>query len=287
MKAWNKSAQITTILVSIAIVAFGAFFAVSTYFISLIITAILAVCFYYWKMGKYYRRLDVKDQPFPDKWRTQLSYFDSFYNKLSDEEKVKYEKDIQYFLSDNKITGVNVTIDDRIKLMVAASAVTLIFHLDNWEYPDISEILIYPGAYDDGYNIGGNSSYAGEVHSGDLVILSLPDLRRGFKKDSDGNNVGYHEFAHLLDLVGSSADGVPTAMSLEQTLPWMKIAQKEFEKVQKGKSLLRKYAAHNTAEFFAVAVEYYFEKSKQLKKKHPELYQALDEFFNPPHSDSN
>ncbi len=38
---------------------------------------------------------------------------------------------------------------------------------------------------------------------------------------------------------------------------------------------MSKYGATNPAEFFAVATETFFEKPRQMKKKHPELYDEL------------
>jgi Mlc titration factor MtfA (ptsG expression regulator) len=42
---------------------------------------------------------------------------------------------------------------------------------------------------------------------------------------------------------------------------------------------LNKYGATNPAEFFAVASESFFEKPRQLTKKHPELYQELKGYY--------
>ena len=39
------------------------------------------------------------------------------------------------------------------------------------------------------------------------------------------------------------------------------------------------YGATNPAEFFAVATETYFEKPRQMKNKHPELYQKLRGYY--------
>ena len=39
------------------------------------------------------------------------------------------------------------------------------------------------------------------------------------------------------------------------------------------------YGATNAAEFFAVVSELFFEKPKQLRKKHPDLYQQLAGFY--------
>jgi|TARA_R110000823_G_scaffold196376_1_gene327758 Mlc titration factor MtfA (ptsG expression regulator) len=52
------------------------------------------------------------------------------------------------------------------------------------------------------------------------------------------------------------------------------------EAINDNHSDIRKYGGTNQAEFFAVASEYFFERSDLLKKKHPELYKMLVECFN-------
>jgi len=48
---------------------------------------------------------------------------------------------------------------------------------------------------------------------------------------------------------------------------------------KRKKSALNQYGATAPAEFFAVATEAFFEKPKQMKKKHPELYEQLKGFY--------
>jgi Mlc titration factor MtfA (ptsG expression regulator) len=50
--------------------------------------------------------------------------------------------------------------------------------------------------------------------------------------------------------------------------------------VDKGKkSVIDAYGASHPAEFFAVASEAFFEKPRQLRSKHPELYGELQKFY--------
>ena len=42
---------------------------------------------------------------------------------------------------------------------------------------------------------------------------------------------------------------------------------------------MNKYGATNPAEFFAVATETFFEKPKQMHKRHPELYEELKSYY--------
>lgn len=49
--------------------------------------------------------------------------------------------------------------------------------------------------------------------------------------------------------------------------------------VEQEKSNINDYAATNSAEFFAVSSEYFFERPKMLKRKHSKLYNGLSQFY--------
>lgn len=233
---------------------------------------------------KYRKRRRISENPLSREHRAILSEYVTFYKTMPDEKKRIYEVDIAIFLAEHTITGVDdVKITRKVELLVAATAVRLIFGRPEWEYRDFGEILVYPGGFrtDGSYSTdlqGSDTAAAGLVHSSGNVILSLPHLLRGFQHDNDGYNVGYHEFAHVLD--GYYPDGVPDELALGAYRPWIEVMRREFEKVNKGKSMLRQYAGTNPAEFFACSVEAFFEKPEMMKQKAPELYRQLSEFFN-------
>jgi len=246
-----------------------------------IIGAVYYLAIYY---PKYKKRKRISENPLSSEDRAILSEYVTFYKTMSGDKKRTYEADIAIFLAEHTISGVDdVEITRKVELLVAATAVRLVFGRPEWEYRDFGEILVYPGGFrtDGSYSTdlqGRDSAAAGLVHSSGNVILSLPHLLRGFQHDNDGYNVGYHEFAHVLD--GYRPDGVPDELALGAYRPWIEVMHREFEKVNKGKSMLRQYAGTNPAEFFACSVEAFFEKPEMMKQKAPELYKQLSDFFN-------
>ena len=65
---------------------------------------------------------------------------------------------------------------------------------------------------------------------------------------------------------------------------WARVLGAEYEQLRRRdergrKNVLDRYGATNPAEFFAVATECFFEKPAQMKKKHPELYEELKEYY--------
>lgn len=248
-----------------------------------VIWGIGLVYFFVFYLPHYLRRREITASPISKEDVEILNKWVSFYCGLSPQDKKLYEADIQIFLDEHHIEGIDdVEITREVELLVAASAVRLIFRRPQWEYRDFGDILIYPGAFstDGRYSTdinNGKAAAAGMVHSIGSVILSLPHLYRSFEHKDDGFNVGYHEFAHVLD--GFRPDGIPDKISMGATGRWCEVMRKEFEKVQRGKSVLRQYAGTNEAEFFAVAVEVFFEKPELLEKKAPEVYEQLSEYF--------
>lgn len=234
-------------------------------------------------LPRYLRRRKLATAPLSDGDRDILLENVSFYKALSAEDRKLYEADVKIFLREHNIEGVDdVEITRKVELLVAATAVRLIFRRPEWEYRDFGDILVYPGGFrtDGTYSTDirqGEGAAVGLVHSAGSVILSLPHLLSGFQHENDGLNVGYHEFAHVLD--GFHPDGVPDELSLGAYKPWVEVMHREFEKVHKGRSVLRAYAGTNPAEFFACAVEVFFEKPEKLRNKAPDLYEQLAEFF--------
>jgi Mlc titration factor MtfA (ptsG expression regulator) len=51
------------------------------------------------------------------------------------------------------------------------------------------------------------------------------------------------------------------------------------KKAKRRRSILSKYGATNPAEFFAVATEAFFERSRKLKEKQPDLYEELRKYY--------
>ncbi len=234
-------------------------------------------------LSRYIRRERIARTGLPDGIRRVLKQRVSFYGRLRGERKRSYEDQIAIFLAEHAITGIDgVEITDEVRALVAATAVRLTFGRPGWEYHNFGEILIYPSGFaaDGSYSTrsGGDTAAAGLVHSQGGVILSLPHLFRSFEHNNDGFNVGYHEFAHVLD--GRRPDGIPDELSLGCYRPWVETMQKEFERVHTHKSILRDYAGTNPAEFFACAVEYFFEKPEKMKERAPEVYHQLSAFFN-------
>ncbi len=249
---------------------------------------IVAACalFYWWATRKSRHRRKVMQTGFPAEWRKILTDRVGFYHTLkSDEEKQRFEKMVQLFLSEKRITGIDVIVDDLTKVLVASSAIIPIFGFRDWEYPNLGEVFVFPGSiqkYKD-KDSEAVSEILGRVNpfqNDHYVTLSKPALERGFNDMADRKNVGIHEFAHMLDQADGEIDGTPEAYLPDELIqPWQELMYRKISLIRKGKSDIDDYGGTSEAEFFAVVTEYFFEKPEQLAEKHPQLYKLLTKVF--------
>lgn len=246
----------------------------------------MGLLFYRWATQKDRNRRKVLASEFPVEWRKILTDRIGFYHTLkTDEEKGRFEKMLQLFLSEKRITGIDTEIDDTTKILVGSSAIIPIYGFKDWEYSNLGEILVFPGSikrYKDE-----KSEVVAEVlgrvnpfQNDHYVTLSKPALEQGFNDMKDRKNVGIHEFAHMLDQADGEIDGTPKAYLPEEMIrPWQELMYKKIRGINEGESDINDYAATSEAEFFAVVTEYFFEKPEQLAENHPKLYAMLCKVF--------
>ena len=221
----------------------------------------------------------------PEDYKELLLKNVAFYRALNDVDKIRFEEKIKDFLSYVKVSGVNTEIDDLDKLLVAGSAVIPVFGFDNWHYYNLQSVLLYADAFsaDNFSGDSGERNTLGMVGTGamqQMMILSKPSLRQGFKNETDKNNTGIHEFVHLLDKADGETDGVPEQLlSRQYTIPWLKLIKDNIDEIRKGKSDINPYGSVSNTEFFAVAAEYFFERPDLFKVKHPELSELMEKAF--------
>ena len=249
-----------------------------------IIIAIIVIAFVMYKILVNNSGWKMPDKPFPPHWRVILTEKITFYNNLTPDEKTRYEFKIHEFLTNCKITGIDTNIDETDKLLVASSAIIPIFEFPEWQYLNLKEVLLYPGAFNKKFETTGNGrSILGMVGTGYMegkMIISRQALRQGFQNESDKKNTAIHEFVHLIDKMDGAVDGIPDLLFEKQyAIPWIDLIHHKIDEIYKGKSDINPYGATNKAEFFAVISEYFFERPALLKNKHPELYGLLEKIF--------
>jgi Mlc titration factor MtfA (ptsG expression regulator) len=237
------------------------------------------------------RRQLVLERPFPDEWSKILKRNLPPYEKLPSSLRGELHQDVKIFLAEKSFEGCGgLDLNDEIKVTIAAQACLLLLNRREKCYPRLHTIIVYPSTYvAGGKGLFGSkteslSTRLGESWQSGAVVLAWSSVKHGAFNFNDGKNVTMHEFAHQLDQADGSADGAPILERRSAYSAWAKVFSREFSRLQerasKGKrSVLDDYGTINPAEFFAVATETFFEKPRQLKKTHPELFAQLKDYY--------
>ena len=229
------------------------------------------------------RRLRIISRPFPAGWHEILASRVVFYRALDEVDKDRFRKLVQIFLGEVRITGIRTEIDDTIRLLVASSAVIPIFGFHDWDYSRLSEVLVYPDTFNDKYQTDGDDrqiqGLTGLASLSGVMILSKPALLAGFNGAIAKQNVGIHEFAHLVEQEAES-HGLPPEVPHDAVREWVAFVARELSHPQPSRAHINQYGYTNEHEFFAVLTEYFFKSPDTLKQHDPALYNMLRDIFH-------
>ena len=232
-----------------------------------------------------FRMSIVKESVFlPDNYQELFLDYVKFYQQLDETGKVKFEKRAEQFLSAVKITGVNAVVEDLDKLLIASGAIIPVFAIPDWQYINLHEVLLYPGAFNEDFEQGGSDRpVGGMVGTGamqNVMIITKWQLRQGFINGNDAHNTAIHEFVHLIDKMDGTMDGVPEIiLERKYVQQWKNLMDSTIWQMKTYGSDINMYGATSPVEFFAVISEYYFEQPELLKANHSELYEMLIKIY--------
>lgn len=219
-------------------------------------------------LRKPYRRYRAIQEDFPREWRCMLEQESVFYRCLDVSGRKRFEEDTAMFLSEFSIRGRRrAEISPDIRLAIAATVATMIHGRPEWEPPVPDGVVVYPGQVFNRKFISHRGNYAGMATPNAPLLLTEGSLDFSRRNPHDGYNVIIHELAHYFD-----AQFTGTELK--------KLIHRQWEQEAIKNNFLDDYALTNEQEFFAVAVESFFERPWTIRDRNAELYNALKEFFN-------
>ena len=228
-----------------------------------------------------WRRRKIRRRPFPAAWLGILQEHSSFLDELPVEQVAKFQGDLLVFEEEKHFIGAGgFEVTEEARVVISAAAVRLVVHLDISYFDRVSEIIVYPDAYQ---HPDSDTVILGQVSDWHTVVLSWRAVVSGLRNSRDGHDTATHEFAHVLDRGSGAFDGTPVLRAREDYAPWAEVLSDHFLALRNGgrrhRRLLRQYAATNEAEFFAVATEAFFEKPRLMRRRAPDLYAELRRFY--------
>lgn len=245
-----------------------------------------------WPLWVRRRRERIAGRPFPAAWRRLLRHHVPLVSRLPARQQLKLKGLMQVFLAEKPIIGCRgLRVTDEVRVTIAALACLPLLGAARGLYPELRQVLVYPGAFvversvtENGVQSDQRRVLAGESWSQGQVLLAWDEVQRGAATPGDGHNVVIHEFAHQLDQAGGRANGAPQLPTAEAYRRWSTVMQNEFvalrSRLARGEpGLIDAYAATDPAEFFAVISELFFERPIELAAGHPALYAELSGYY--------
>lgn len=179
-------------------------------------------------------------------------------------------------------------LTDRVRVAIAVQACLPILHLGLASYAGWSGIVVYSGPFQvrreetDEFGVvhEWEEELAGESWEGGPVILSWDDADAA----EPGFNVVIHEFAHKLDLLSESADGLPPPPAGYALEGWRRTISGSYKAfcraLDRGDPVpFDEYGAEDIGEYFAVMTEAFFTDPRRLRRHDLPLYKALRAFY--------
>jgi MtfA peptidase len=213
-------------------------------------------------------------KPLSNESRAVLERHFPYYAEANGVDRRNIRSRVSAMMREKEWVGRGMAVTPAMKTMVCACAVQLMW---GWEDEDLlyfKRVLIYPDRFRSRLS---DQDHVGELNPGfGVLAISWKHFTEGYAERTDGRNLGLHEMGHAL-WVGIRKEG--QFLTRAEQWPWKRwrhLAEAEAERIRTNTThLFRGYAATDQAEFFAVAVEYFFERPVEYREQLPDLYACM------------
>lgn len=239
------------------------------------------------------RRRRIAIQGITHEQREHLKKY-NLYQRMPEHLQHDLESKIAVFLAEKHFEpcGGMHEVTEEARVLIAASACTLLINKPSDFFPKLDTILLYPSAYyaaqpdhiGEGIFEEDHQLRAGESWTFGPLVLSWADAHADCVSLHPTHNVVIHEFTHQLDQLDGVADGAPV-LPFQELMVWRRTFSRGLDNLRRAirhhaEAVIDEYGATNPAEFFAVTTESFFCTPRALRIKHPQLYAELAQYFH-------
>ncbi|WP_425635828.1 zinc-dependent peptidase [Algoriphagus yeomjeoni] len=209
--------------------------------------------------------------------RAILENYFPYFQRLNPLHQDEFVKKLEMVLTRKSFIGRSEikVVTPEMKILIGATIVMVTFGWNDLRLPHFSKILVYPDTY---YSTISKQYHRGEVNPRHgIIALSWNCFLNGMANENDGVNLGIHEVAHALKLENQIYyNDECEFFNPEIYRSFQVLASEEIQKIKAGNlTVFRSSAGLDDDEFFAVALETFFEKPHEFFDYHPELYGTL------------
>lgn len=199
-----------------------------------------------------------------------------YYNRLNLEDQRRFLFRTYLFKRSKKFHYIEVPESQEMPVLVSAISVQLTLGLEKYQLNYFKDIYVLRDDYHYGFY---SRPFQGHVdHSG--IYLSWDNFMKGIRGLTPNCNVGLHEMGHALAYVNFITQTEEDKHFKKEFKNFSKVARPIYNAIQEGKkTMLGDYAGTNYHEFWAVAVEVFFENPIRMRHELPDLYDAMSKLL--------
>ena len=207
-----------------------------------------------------------------------LNHRYTFYKALPRNDKVHFLKLVRDHYEYFEFVERQMKLTRAMKAIICSGASQLVMNLPPESLTFWERIIVYPDDYESQIT---HRMHKGEANPGlRTLVFSWRGIMQGLDRPDDGLNLLLHEFAHALWLEHKLRNESYAVLDEHLVNEFERLAHLEMKHLHANEShFFRKYAFANIEEFFAVAVENFFERPGQFKMQLPHFYDVLSRMF--------
>jgi MtfA peptidase len=208
-----------------------------------------------------------------------LNHKYKYYNSLPKKDKMRFLHLVRDHYEYFDFVGRQMKITRAMKAIICSGASQLVLRLPAESLTFFERIIVYPEDYESNIT---RRRHKGEVNPGmRIIVFSWSGIMQGLDRPDDGLNLLLHEFAHALWLEHKITNENYSVLDEHLVTEFERLAYLEMHQLQANEAhFFRRYAFENIEEFFAVAVENFFERPNQFKRELPHFYSLLSKMFS-------
>ncbi|MFN0253895.1 MAG: zinc-dependent peptidase [Kofleriaceae bacterium] len=224
------------------------------------------------------KRARLRTEPLTDAHRLLLDTWFPPFGRLSKAQRAKFVADLQVLLGEKPVEADGVELDDRIRLIVAASAALMVAGLDVAVFDHVTRIVVRKEPFaEHGPNVTGryrHTEYPIAGRHGEVELIWSAVIAAAER--AEGEHVVVHEFAHAFDhgleLLQKHADRPAWEAALTK-LPLVTLYMRTHTITHIAGSV-------EGPELFATSSEMFFEVPRRLATVAPSLFDELRAIYN-------
>lgn len=191
-----------------------------------------------------------------------------YYHSLTASNQVKFEKRVRHFLVNKCFVAEDSPeeVTEEMKILIAAACVQLTFGHRPFYLSHFKNISVYQW----------QAINLEEIKNTKVLMISWAEFQEGYLLPTDGYNPGMKVLAMALMLEERLRKNSDKLFGDYAYRNWQMKSRTLAERfIQTGLTPFTNYAQVDKAEFFAVAVVYFFENPVDFNQRFPDLFKAM------------